>query len=97
MAHPQSKRAASVAMLNSIGGLSNVWASYLYGGAPHYYAAFGTLLGCVIAFFITITGYLIHMRRLNKLLAGTPEEQRLAIKSGVTQQQIDLGWRYIGY
>ncbi|KAI0884330.1 major facilitator superfamily domain-containing protein [Annulohypoxylon maeteangense] len=97
MARPYPKRAAGVAMINAIGGLSNVWASYLYFSAPHYSAAFGTLLGCTIAFFITITGYSIYVRRINKLLSGTPEEQRRAMKSGVTQQQIDLGWRYIGY
>lgn len=97
MARPYPKRAAGVAMINAIGGISNVWASYLYFDAPHYYAAFGALLGCNIAFFITITGYAIYVRRINRLLSGTPEEQRRAMKSGVTQQQIDLGWRYIGY
>ncbi|XDG02420.1 hypothetical protein ABKA04_002035 [Annulohypoxylon sp. FPYF3050] len=97
MARPYPKRAAGVAMINAIGGISNVWASYLYFDAPHYYAAFGALLGCNIAFFFTITGYAIYVRRINRLLSGTPEEQRRAMKSGVTQQQIDLGWRYIGY
>lgn len=55
------------------------------------------VIGCATAFFIVIVGYTIHVRRLNKLLAGTPEEQRRAMKSGVTQQQVDLGWRYLGY
>lgn len=41
MARPYPKRAAGVAMINSIGGLSNIWASYLYYDGPHYYAAFG--------------------------------------------------------
>ncbi|OKL59295.1 hypothetical protein UA08_05219 [Talaromyces atroroseus] len=97
MARPYPKRAAGVAMINAIGGISNVWTSYLYYGSPHYYAAFGCLLGCVVAFFIVITAYRMHVRGLNKLLSGTPEEQRRAIKSGVTEQQIDLNWRYIGY
>jgi hypothetical protein len=55
------------------------------------------VIGCATAFFIVIVGYTIHVRRLNKLLSGTPEEQRRAMKSGVTQQQVDLGWRYLGY
>lgn len=42
MARPYPKRAAGVAMMNSIGGLSNIWASYLYFAPPQYYAAFGT-------------------------------------------------------
>lgn len=42
IARPFTKRAASVAIVNSIGGISNIWASYLYYDGPHYYAAFGT-------------------------------------------------------
>ncbi|KAM5346304.1 hypothetical protein ACJ41O_009309 [Fusarium nematophilum] len=97
MARPYPKRAAGVAMLNAIGGLSNIWGSYLYYGPPHYYAAFGCLLGCTAAQFLVITGYRFHVRRMNRFLGGTPEEQRRAIKGGVTQQQVDLGWRYIGF
>ena len=41
MARPYPKRAAGVAMINAIGGLSNLWASYLYFDGPWYYAAFG--------------------------------------------------------
>ena len=41
MARPYQKRAAGVAMLNGIGGLSNIWSSYLWYDAPRYYAAFG--------------------------------------------------------
>ena len=97
MARPFPKRAAGVAMINAIGGLSNVWGSYLYYDGPHFYAAFGCLLGCTFSFFITITLYLFHVRRLNYLLGGTLEDQRKAMKSGVTQQQVDMGWRYVGY
>lgn len=114
MARPYPKRAAGVAMINAIGGLSNVWASYLYYAPPHYYAAFGggklfskiicktqltchIVLGCSFAFFVTITVYRFHVRRMNRFLDGTPEQQARAMKSGVTQQQVDLGWRYIGY
>jgi hypothetical protein len=41
--------------------------------------------------------YTWHVRRLNRLLSGTPEEQRQAMKHGVTQQQVDLGWRFLGF
>ena len=40
MARPYPKRAAGVAMINSIGGISNIWASYLYYDSPRYIAAF---------------------------------------------------------
>ena len=120
MARPYPKRAAGVAMINAIGGLSNLWASYLYYDGPWYYAAFGcseysysslikaryikpalmprTLAtACAVVFLVTITGYLIWVRRMNKLLDGSEEDQQKVLKSGVTQQQVDLGWRYLGY
>lgn len=52
---------------------------------------------CAASYIVTITGYRWHVRKLNRLLAGTPEEQQQALKSGVTQQQLELNWRYIGY
>lgn len=55
------------------------------------------MTACAAAFLITITGYLFWVRRMNKLLGGSEEEQRQAMKSGVTAQQVELGWRYIGY
>ncbi|CAI6086743.1 hypothetical protein V2G26_009724 [Clonostachys chloroleuca] len=97
MARPFSKRSVGTAMINSIGGLSNIWASYLYFGPPQYTAAFACVLGCAVSFFLTITTYRWHVRKLNRLLGGTEEEQRRVMKKGVTQQQVDLGWRYIGY
>ena len=119
MARPYPKRAAGTAMINAIGGLSNIWTAYLYYSAPRYYAAFGcrksplpvfeqiswenspdtrfTVLACTACFALVITGYLIHVRRLNTLLGGSEEDQQKAKKSGVTQQQVDLNWRYIGY
>ncbi|VUC22536.1 unnamed protein product [Clonostachys rosea] len=97
MARPYPKRAAGVAMINAIGGLANLWSSYLYYNPPAYYTAFATVLACTVVFFITITIYRWNVRRLNALLDGSPEDQRKAMKSGVTQQQVDLGWRYIGF
>jgi hypothetical protein len=38
---PVAKRAAAVALLNSIGGVSNIWSSYLWFAGPRYFAAFG--------------------------------------------------------
>ncbi|EPE04637.1 mfs transporter [Ophiostoma piceae UAMH 11346] len=97
IARPYQKRAAGVAMINSIGGISNIWASYLYIDAPHYYVAFGTCFGCAALLFTTITVYRFHVRKLNRLLDGTSEEVAQAMKSGVTQTQVDLGWRFVGY
>lgn len=54
-------------------------------------------IGCAVSFLVTLVVYTWHVRRLNRLLGGTPEEQRRAMKHGVTQQQIDLGWRFLGF
>lgn len=97
IARPYPKRAAGVAMINAIGGISNIWGSYLYYDSPRYYAAFGCLIGCSVAFFIVITAYRAHVRKMNNLLGGTPEDQLRVIKGGVTSQQVELGWRYIGF
>lgn len=49
MARPYQKRAAATAMLNSIGGLSNIWGSYLYYAPPRYFAAFGCCKSPIIS------------------------------------------------
>jgi hypothetical protein len=51
----------------------------------------------MFAFVVVISAYWLHVHRLNHLLEGTEEVQRRAMKSGVTQQQVELGWRYIGF
>ncbi|WRT70486.1 uncharacterized protein IL334_007484 [Kwoniella shivajii] len=97
MPRPVAKRAAAVAMLNSIGGVSNIWSSYLWYAGPHYYAAFGALTAAAIVFMITITAYKFYIIRQNKLLDGTPEQVAKATRFGITQEQVNMGWRYEGY
>lgn len=98
MARPYPKRAAGVAMANAIGGISNIWGSYLYYDEPRYTTAFATVLACAFLFLLTITAYRWHVRGLNRLLDGGREEDMERVKrSGVTQQQIELDWRYVGY
>lgn len=98
LARPISKRAAASALVNAIGGTSNIWASYLYYAAPHFYAAFGTLMAAAILFAFTITVYRWLVRRDNKRL-NSGESQQIAkvLKRGVTQEMVDLGWRYEMY
>ena len=42
IARPIAKRAAAPALMNAIGGTSNIWMSYTFYAPPHYFAAFGT-------------------------------------------------------
>lgn len=42
IARPTTKRAAATALVNAIGGTSNIWMSYLYINPPRYFPAFGT-------------------------------------------------------
>ncbi|ENH75706.1 hypothetical protein FOC1_g10003865 [Fusarium oxysporum f. sp. cubense race 1] len=98
LARPVSKRAAASALVNAIGGTSNIWASYLYYAPPHFYAAFGTLMGCAFLFAGTITFYRWLVLRENKRLdSGDPEEIAKVVKGGVTEEMVQLGWRYEMY
>lgn len=98
LARPVAKRAAASALVNAIGGTSNIWASYLYYAPPRFYAAFGALMGCALLFALTITVYRWLVRRDNKRLdSGDPELIAKVIKNGVTQEMVDLGWRYEMY
>lgn len=98
LARPVAKRAAASALVNAIGGTSNIWSSYLYYEAPHFYAAFGTLMGCAILFALTITIYRWLVLRENKRLdSGDPDQIAKVVKGGVTQDMVALGWRYEMY
>lgn len=98
LARPVAKRAAASALVNAIGGTANIWSSYLYFGAPHFYAAFGTLMGCAFIFMLTITFYRWYILRENKRLdSGEPEQIAKVIKGGVTEEMVQLGWRYEMY
>ncbi|KAJ5715843.1 MFS transporter [Penicillium malachiteum] len=97
MARPYPKRAAGVALLNAIGGTSNVWGSYLWTEGPRFYPGFGMCIGVVVAFMFTITVYKWSILNENKKLYGDESQVRRAMKGGVTQEQVDMGWRYEGY
>ncbi|WOO85797.1 putative transporter [Vanrija pseudolonga] len=94
---PIAKRAAAIALMNAIGGTSNIWASYLWFAGPRYFAAFGTFIAAGVAFAITITGYLFYVRRENRLLDGTDEQVARVVRRGVTKEQVAMDWRYEGY
>jgi MFS family permease len=92
LARPISKRAAATALVNAIGGTSNIWASYLYYEGPHFYAAFGTLMGCAMLFAVTLTVYRWLVLRENRRLdSGDPVEIAKVVKGGVTEEMVQLG------
>jgi MFS family permease len=98
LARPVAKRAAASALVNAIGGTSNIWASYLYYAPPQFYAAFGTLMGCAILFAATITFYRWLVLRENKRLdSGEPDQIAKVVKGGVTEEMVQLQWRYEMY
>ncbi|WVW81041.1 hypothetical protein I302_103032 [Kwoniella bestiolae CBS 10118] len=97
MPRPVAKRAAAIAMMNAIGGTSNIWTSYLWYNGPRYFAAFGALLASGVVFATTITAYKFYLRRQNQKLEAGGDRARETMKHGVTQQMIDMGWRYEGY
>ncbi|KAJ5729393.1 major facilitator superfamily domain-containing protein [Penicillium malachiteum] len=98
LTRPVSKRAAASALVNAIGGTSNIWASYLYYSSPHFYAAFGTLMASAFLLGVTITVYRWLVLRENKRLdSGDPAEIAKAMNGGVTDEMIQLNWRYEMY
>jgi len=50
-----------------------------------------------VAIIAILTAYRFYVRRQNALLDAGGEKAIRAMKGGVSQQQIDLGWRYVGY
>ncbi|KAJ2995431.1 hypothetical protein NUW58_g1269 [Xylaria curta] len=98
LARPISKRAVSSALVNALGGTSNIWTSYLYYAPPEFYAAFGTLAGAAVLFIATITAYRWLVRHENKRLdSGDPVQINKVKKNGVTDEMVQLGWRYEMY
>ncbi|WRT70324.1 uncharacterized protein IL334_007322 [Kwoniella shivajii] len=97
VARPYPKRAAGLALINAIGGTSNVWSAYVWYKPPHFYAGFGMVLACNVLFLIIITAYKFYVRRENAKLDAGGEKARHAMRHGITQEQVDLGWRYVGY
>lgn len=95
LARPVSKRAAASALVNAIGGTANIWASYLYYEPPHFYAAFGTLMGCAGLLACTMTVYRWLVLRENKRLdSEDPVLVAKVIKGGVTEEMVQMNWRY---
>lgn len=98
LARPTTKRAAASALVNALGGTSNIWASYLYYAPPRFYAAFGTLMACAFLFALVITFYRWYVLRENKRLdSGDPDEIAKVMKGGVTEEMVQIGWRYEMY
>lgn len=48
-------------------------------------------------FAITITGYKYWVRHQNKHLEAGGERAERTMRYGVTQEQLNMGWRYEGY
>lgn len=95
LARPVSKRAAASALVNAIGGTANIWASYLYYAPPHFFAAFGTLMGCAGLLAGTMTMYRwVVLRENRRLDSGEPEMVAKVVKGGVTEEMVRMNWRY---
>jgi hypothetical protein len=113
VARPYPKRAAGLALINAIGGTSNIWGSYVWYEPPHFYAGFGmgayfeglgkpfpannSVLAVTVIFGTTITLYKFWVIKQNKMLDAGGEQAKRAARWGITQEQLDLGWRYVGY
>jgi hypothetical protein len=50
---------------------------------------------CLYATIITL--YKFYVMRENRKLEEGGEAAKHAMRHGITQEQLDLGWRYVGY
>ncbi|KAH9885694.1 nicotinamide mononucleotide permease [Xylariomycetidae sp. FL2044] len=90
MSQPAVKRAAAIAIINSLCNTPNIWASYLYFGAPRYVVAFiVNVVATGLAIGFAVVTYLYLKRQNAKLDRG----QDLG-KNGPTAAQIAGGFRY---
>ncbi|KAI0803761.1 nicotinamide mononucleotide permease [Xylaria sp. FL0064] len=91
LSQPAPKRAAAIAFVNAVCNTPNIWASFLYFGAPRYIAAFIVNLaaaGLAIGF---ATATRIYLRRQNAKLDRGEDTG----KHGPTAAQVASGFRYI--
>lgn len=57
-----------------------------------------SVLAAAVVFAASITAYRFWVLHLNKKLGGTPEEKQSVMKNHhITSEQLDLGWRYVGF
>lgn len=55
------------------------------------------VLACNLMFLAVFTAYRLYVRRENRRLDAGGADEAHARRYGVTQEQVDLGWRYVGY
>ncbi|KAI1421909.1 nicotinamide mononucleotide permease [Xylaria sp. FL1777] len=91
LSQPAPKRAAAIAFANAICNTPNIWASYLYFGAPRYAVAFTVNLVAVALAAGFATATRIYLSRQNRKLDRGEDTG----KHGPTAAQIASGFRYI--
>ena len=90
MPRPTQKRAVAYAYINSFANTPNIWCSYLYQTQmrPRYLEAFScNIVACGMAIALAIMLRIYLKKENNKLDRGV-------LVKGVTQEMLDLGWRY---
>ncbi|KAI0423516.1 nicotinamide mononucleotide permease [Xylaria sp. FL1042] len=91
LSQPAPKRAAAIAFVNAVCNTPNIWASYLYFGAPRYVAAFIVNLAATALAIGFATATRIYLRRQNAKLDRGEDTG----KHGPTAAQVASGFRYI--
>lgn len=91
LAQPSVKRASAIALINAICNTPNIWASYVYYGAPRFLTAFLVNLAATALAIAFATLTMIWLRRQNAKLDRGEDTG----KHGPTPAQIDGGFRYL--
>ncbi len=91
LSQPTKKRAAAIALINSMCNTPNIWGSYLYYSAPQYLTAF---IVCIAATALAIAFSIVTRIYLRRQNAKMDRGQDLG-KHGPTDAQIAGGFRYL--
>ncbi|KAI1814434.1 MFS general substrate transporter [Poronia punctata] len=94
MAGPAAKKAAAIAVSNSIYNTPNIWGSYLFFGRPRYLVAFGVFVGVTVLAAGFAVGARVYLVKQNRKLDNRGEEGEGLGRFGPTREQVEKGFRF---
>jgi hypothetical protein len=94
IARPPAKRAVALALINAVSNASQIYAAYMYSGAPRYILAFSVNCGTILLSIALAIVLRIILARANKKL-DRGEEVRNATNAVMQGEAMRKGFRYL--
>lgn len=103
---PPAKRAAGLALINSVSNASSIWTAYFYpaSAGPRYVTAMGINSGTAVLSILAATVLRWHLKRLNRRLdeglavmdvAEGKGDEEVQGTAGVSLEGVEKGFRYL--